>query len=402
MNLIQFKEGIEISMNFFTLAIKNLSRRRTRTLLTLIGVAIAIAVLYSLLSFNIGYERQLSGEISSFGVSLLAVPKGCPYEAASMIMHGGMIPKYLNESNLQTIRQTEGVAIATPILLQQFTDNGTPHVVYGIEQDQMARLKPWWKIQGRFFSDDETNVMIIGHSLAQNMGAGIGSSMPIGPKKEMFTVVGILEQTGGQDDEFHYLPILEAQRIFHKEGKINTIAVLVTDPQDVAAVSDEIEKIPDTQVVTMAQVSGTIMSLVGSARTLLYSLMAVAIVISAFGIMNTLLMSVHERTREFGMMKAIGASGMDIGIMVLIETVIVTTLGGILGIYAAFVGSGMIERFVRTSVPYAPSGSLISIDPVLIGACLLFSIGLGLVCGLYPAIRSSRLSPMEAIRSEFE
>jgi putative ABC transport system permease protein len=130
--------------------------------------------------------------------------------------------------------------------------------------------------------------------------------------------------------------------------------------------------------------------------------MAVAIVISAFGIMNTLLMSVHERTREFGMMKAIGASGLDIGIMVLIETIIVTTLGGILGIYSSFVGAGMIEKFVRTSVPYAPSGSLIAIDPILIGQCLIFSVVLGLLCGLYPAIRSSRLSPMEAIRSEFE
>lgn len=389
-------------MNFLTLAVKNLSRRRTRTILTLIGVAIAIAVLYSLLSFNIGYERQLSGEMSSFGVSLLAVPKGCPYEAASLVMHGGVIPKYLNESNLQTIKNTKGVAIATPILLQQFTDNGTSHVVYGIESQDMVKIKPWWKIQGRFFNDDEKKVMVIGSGLAEKMGASIGGEMPIGSKKELFTVVGILEQTGGQDDEFHYLPINEAQRIFKKEGLINTIAVLVTDPKDVAVISDEIEKIPDTQVVTMSQISGTIMNLVGSARTLLYSLMAVAIVISAFGIMNTLLMSVHERTREFGMMKAIGASGLDIGIMVLIETIIVTTLGGILGIYASFVGSGMIEKFVRTSIPYAPSGSLIVIDPILIGQCLIFSVLLGLLCGLYPAIRSSRLSPMEAIRSEFE
>lgn len=389
-------------MNFFTLATKNLSRRRTRTLLTLIGVAIAIAVLYSLLSFNIGYERQLSGEMSSFGISLLAVPKGCPYEAASMIMHGGVIPKYLNESNLQTIKQTNGVAIATPILLQQFSVNGTSHVVYGIESQEMQKIKPWWKVEGRFFNDDEKNVMVIGHGLAEKMGATIGDSMPIGPKKEMFSIVGILDQTGGQDDEFHYLPISEAQRVFKKEGEINTIAVLVTDPKNVASISDEIEKIPDTQVVTMSQISGTIMNLVGSARTLLYSLMAVAIVISAFGIMNTLLMSVHERTREFGMMKAIGASGGDIGIMVLIETIIVTSLGGMLGIYASFVGSGMIEKFVRTSVPYAPSGSLITIDPILIGQCLLFSVILGLICGLYPAIRSSRLSPMEAIRSEFE
>lgn len=373
-----------------------------RTLLTIVGVAIAIAVLYSLLSFNAGYERQLSGEMNSLGVSLLAVPKGCPYEAASLVMHGGVIPKYLNESNLQTIRKTTGVEIATPMLLQQFTNNGTSHVVYGIESAEMQKIKPWWKVQGRFFSDDEKNVMVIGAGLAELDGAKVGDSIPIGPIKEPFTIVGILERTGGQDDQSHFLPIDEAQRIFKKEGKINTIAVLVKDPKEVASVSDEIEKIPDTQVVTMSQISGTIMNLVGSARTLLFSLIAVAIVISAFGIMNTLLMSVHERTREFGMMKAIGASGVDIGIMVMIETIIVTTAGGILGIYGSFVGAGMIEKFVRSNIPYAPVGSLITVDPILIGECLLFSVVLGLICGLYPAFRSSRLSPMEAIRSEFE
>lgn len=389
-------------MNYWTLAIKNLSRRRMRTLLTIVGVAIAIAVLYSLLSFNAGYERQLSGEMSSLGVSLLAVPKGCPYEAASLVMHGGVIPKYLNESNLQTIQKIAGVEIATPMLLQQFTDNGTSHVVYGIESSEMEKIKPWWKVRGRFFTDNEKNVMVIGSGLAEKMGVRVGDSMPVGSKKEQFTIVGILEQTGGQDDESHFLPVTEAQRIFHKEGEINTIAVLVKDPKDVAAISDEIEKIPDTQVVTMSQISGTIMNLVGSARTLLFSLIAVAIVISAFGIMNTLLMSVHERVREFGMMKAIGASGRNIGIMVLIETVIVTTAGGVLGIYGSFVGSGLIEKFVRSNIPYAPAGSLISIDPILVGECLLFSVLLGMICGFYPAIRSSRLSPMEAIRSEFE
>ncbi|WP_319579698.1 ABC transporter permease [uncultured Methanospirillum sp.] len=373
-----------------------------RTLLTIIGVAIAIAVLYSLLSFNAGYERQLSGEMNSLGVSLLAVPKGCPYEAASLVMHGGVIPKYLNESNLQTIRSTTGVEIATPMLLQQFTNNGKSHVVYGIESAEMQKIKPWWKVQGRFFTDDEKNVMVIGSALAELDGAKVGDTIPIGQAKEHFSIVGILEQTGGQDDQSHFLPIDEAQRIFKKEGRINTIAVLVKDPKEVASVSDEIEKIPDTQVVTMSQISGTIMNLVGSARTLLFSLIAVAIVISAFGIMNTLLMSVHERSREFGMMKAIGASGTDIGIMIMIETILVTTAGGILGIFGSFVGAGMIEKFVRSNIPYAPAGSLIAIEPVLIGECLLFSVILGLICGLYPAIRSSRLSPMEAIRSEFE
>ena len=91
------KIGGEIyQMNFFTLAAKNLTRRRGRTLLTVLGVAIAISVLFSLLALNSGYEKELNKEVNSLGVHILAVPKGCPYEAASLIIHGGVIPKYLS------------------------------------------------------------------------------------------------------------------------------------------------------------------------------------------------------------------------------------------------------------------------------------------------------------------
>jgi putative ABC transport system permease protein len=118
--------------------------------------------------------------------------------------------------------------------------------------------------------------------------------------------------------------------------------------------------------------------------------------------MNTLLMSVNERTREIGMMKAIGASGWHIGILLITETLVITLIGGIAGIVLSLAGAGLIEGFVRGIIPYAPSGSFVSFDPLLAGTCLLFSVGLGLACGLIPAWKSARLSPMEAIRGEWE
>ncbi len=152
----------------------------------------------------------------------------------------------------------------------------------------------------------------------------------------------------------------------------------------------------------MAQVTGTIMNLVGTARSLLLSVIVVAVIISAAGITNTLLMSVNERTREIGMMKAIGASGYHIGVLLITETLIITLVGGIIGIIVSLAGAGLIESFVRGIIPYAPTGAFISLDPVLAGTCLLFSVGLGLACGLWPAWKSARLSPMEAIRGEWE
>ncbi|MCJ7445759.1 MAG: ABC transporter permease [Methanotrichaceae archaeon] len=392
-------------MNFLTLAAKNLLRRRGRTLLTVLGVAIAVSVLFSLMALNSGYEKELNKEVNSMGIHILAVPKGCPYEAASLIIHGGVIPKYLSDSDLKNVSLIPGIELATPMLMHQFmkkderSGKSTPHIIYGINIEEMRTLKPWWTVEGRFFRDNETNVMLVGRDLADKENLSVGQILAVGPNKENFTVVGILDRTGDQDDQFHFFPLAEAQRIFSKEGKITTIAVKVDDVSQISQVSAEMEKISDIQVVTMTQIMGTIMNLAGSARSLLLTVIAIALIISAFGIINTLLMSVNERTQEFGMMKAIGASGLDIGKMVLAETVIITAAGGLIGIFGSIVGSSLIESFVKNMLPYSPRGSLISLNPELIIFALVFSIMLGLVCGIYPAFKSSRLTPMEAIRS---
>ncbi len=395
-------------MNFFTLAAKNLTRRWGRTGLTVIGVAIAISVLFSLLALNSGYEKELNKEVNRMGVHILAVPKGCPYEAASLIIHGGVIPKYLSATDLNNVTGIPDVELATPMLMHQFmkkdekTGKSTPHIIYGIKIKEMLQLKPWWKVEGRFFEDNETRVMLVGRDLADKENLSVGQLLPVGPAKEDFTIVGILERIGDQDDQFHFFPLEEAQRVFSKEGKITTIAVKVREVSRIPEVSEEMEKVPDIQVVTMTQIMGTIMNLAGSAKSLLLTVIVIAIIISAFGIINTLLMSVNERVREFGMMKAIGASGSDIGKMVLMETVFITISGGIIGTVAALVGSSLIESFVKGMLPYSPSGSLISFSPELVGFSIAFSLFLGLVCGIYPAFLSARLSPMEAIRGGME
>lgn len=387
-------------MNLFIFALRNLQRRRIRTILTMAGIALAVAVLFSLLAFQAGYEQELMKDVDSLGIHMLAVPKGCPYEAASLIMHGGVIPKYLNESDLSQVKNTPGVSLATPILLHQFMVNGTPHILYGIVGSEMRSIRPYWKIEGRFFEDSEQKVMVVGKGLAEKEELKIGQMLPFGPKKEPFEIIGILDASGGQEDEFHFVPLDEAQRVFRKEGQLTTIAVLVDDIGSSGMVADRIEEIPDMQVVTMTQITGTILNIVGSARTLLLSMIVVTLVITAFGITNTLLMSVHERTKEFGMLKAIGARSHDIIRLVILETLVVTFLGGVAGVLLALLGGGIIESFIRENVPYAPSGSLIAADPVMAFLCIGLSVILGLVCSMYPAIRSARQSPMEAMRSE--
>jgi len=174
-------------MNFFSLAAKNLMRRRGRTLLTVLGVAIAITVLFSLLSLNSGYEKELNREVNSMGVHILAVPKGCPYEAAYLVIHGGVIPKYLTATDLKNVSSIDGIELATPMLMHQFIrrDNKTgkdvPHVAFGINIDDVIKLKPWWRVEGRYFADNETEVMLVGRALADKENLTVGSVLPAGP-----------------------------------------------------------------------------------------------------------------------------------------------------------------------------------------------------------------------------
>jgi len=377
-------------------------RRRVRTGLTVAGVAIAIAVLFSLLSFNAGYERQLSGELGSLGIHMLAVPKGCPYEAASLIIHGGVIPKYLSYSDLEQVARIDGIEVVSPMLLHQFFKDGKPHIVYGINIEEQKLLKPWWKIEGRYFKDDEPGVMIVGRSLADKEDLKVGQVLEFGPDKVPTAIVGILERTGNQDDEFHFLPLSAAQKIFGKEGQLTTVAIKARDVSRIPEISKKLEEIPDIQVVTMTQVMGTIMNLVGSAQALLFSVIIVALFISAVGIMNTLIMSVNERTREFGMMKAVGASGGDVSRLIIIETLIITLIGCGVGLIVALLGSKLVESFVRGVIPYSPAGELISIDPSLVFICIGFALAIGLLCSIYPAVKCARLTPMEAMRSDLE
>ena len=377
-------------------------RRHVRTSLTIAGVAIAIAVLFSLLAFNAGYEKQLSGELGSMGINMLAVPKGCPYEAASLIIHGGVIPKYLSYDDLEHVRNIDGVEIASPMLLQQFFKDDKPHIVYGINIDDQKLLKPWWKVEGRYFTKEEDGVMVVGRSLAEKENLKVGQVLEFTSAKVPTTIVGILERTGTQDDEFHFLPLASAQTIFDKERQITTIAVKVKDVSQISAIGKKMEQIPDIQVVTMTQIQGTIMNLVGSAQTLLFSVIIIALFISAVGIMNTLIMSVNERTREFGMMKAVGASGWDVSKLIVVETLMITLIGCAVGLIVSFAGSELVESFVRGVIPYAPSGNLIIIEPWLVFACIGFALVIGLLCSIYPAIKCARLTPMEAMRSDLE
>src|ERR1041385_743272 len=140
-----------MSLEIGRLAIKNLARRRLRNGVTAAGVAIAVAALYSMVSFQRGYQSGLKTELDRLGAHLLVVPKGCPYDAASIALHGASWPCYLKSEYLETVRQTSHVAVAAPVFMAAVyrPDTGAQVVYCGVEPD-IVQLKRTWKLEGRF------------------------------------------------------------------------------------------------------------------------------------------------------------------------------------------------------------------------------------------------------------
>lgn len=386
-------------MNFFSLAIKNLLRRKIRTTLTILSVAIAISILFSLVAFNRGYEKEMKKELQYLGYHILIVPKGCPYEAASLVLHGGKFPRYLKDEYVDEIKKVPGVKESARLFMNSETDSllKETKIYFGIDQDYL-KFKPRWKFsQGGFFTGDHSAV--IGQYVSETMKLKLGDkTRAFG---EDFTVSGILEQTGDQDDGFYFLPIKTLTRVSGKEGLLVAVPIRVEDLSKIEEVAERLRAAEtDMNVVSMKEVTGAIMGLVSSTRVLIYAVVLIAILISAVGVLNTILMSVFERTREIGMMKAVGSSRMDIFRLIWYETLIVCITGGLLGSFLAIACSKGIESFIKRLMPYAPGGQLVSADIVVIIVSVLFAVIMGILAGIYPAYRASNLMPIEAIRTE--
>lgn len=386
-------------MLFLRIAIKNLKRHRTRSLLALFGIATSVAVLFSILSFNKGFEKGLQKELQKTGIHFMVVPSGCPHEVASLVLHGSVIPKFLDISVMDRITGLEGIEFASPLLVAQLPNPKRERVdlVYGIEMARVSQLKPYWQIDGNVPKTE--NEIILGSEIADHLNIKQGGTLAYPNINTTFSVAGILRKTGSQDDAFIYIPVKTAQTIFKKPSGATAIGVKIKDPAMLSKITDELaEKVPGIQIVTMNQVMNSISTLAASAKMLSLSVAIIAIIVSAVGVMNAMLMAVFERTQEIGMMRAIGASRFDIFRIVLKEGVLMTSTGGVAGIVVSVAGNDLIEAFVRKVMPYVPSGNMVRFDAGIAGACLLFALFVGIISGIYPAWKASRIHPIEAMR----
>lgn len=393
-------------MGYFSIAFKNLFRRKGRTLLTIGGVAVAVSVFVSLMGFQAGYREALNNDIDKMGYQVLVTAKGCPYEAATLMLKGGAGLRYMEEEVYRDILEDPRVAQVTPQLIQVAYDVGMNDgrggyiFIMGIDES-IHELKPWMSFRaGGWFSGEDVMEVILGYEAAELEQRSPGDRFFLPGVEGDFKVVGVYERTGTHDDGTVFVPLKTLQSIFHLSNKLTGVGIKLKDVGLIPEFEEALYNVPGIQVISMAQVKGTITGLVASAQVLIMAVASITIVVAVMGVMNTILMSVFERTQEIGVMRAVGASRMGIFRILWNETIIICAMGGVIGNIVAILGGAGVEFLVRKTLPYAPKGELILVTPELMVLSIVGATLLGLVSGIYPAYRASKVSPKEAIRNE--
>lgn len=393
-------------MQLLKIAFKNLMRKRVRTILTIAGVGVAAAVFVSLLGFQKGYREALFRDVDKMGYQVLITAKGCPYEAATLMLKGGAGLRYMEEDIYNKVVADSRIDKITSQLIQVVYDpdknegRGGYTMILGVDRSMLS-LKPWMRFKsGNWFSSDNSREVIMGYEAAELEQRLSGDKFFIPGVEGEFTVAGVFERTGTHDDGTIFMPLSTVQSLFKLEKKLTGVGIKLKDVSMIPDFEESLYNVPAIQVISMAQVKGTIMGLVQSAQVMVTAVAVIAVIVAVFGVINTLLMSIMERTREFGMFKSVGASGMQIFTMVLYETILICSVAALTGNIFAWLSSKGVEGIIRTILPYTPSGDLVIITPEIISISLIGAILIGILSGIYPAIRASLLSPVEAIKRE--
>jgi len=384
-----------------SLAFRNLVRRPLRNGLAIAGLAVAVALLVCLSSFGNGYKRALSAEIDHMGLQLMLVPLGCPYDAAARVLKGKSLENSLPESALEQARRDPAVSVAAPLLMAALPrpEAGRADMWVGLDQTALE-LKPWWRAKAgtNWFSGPDS--VILGVDAAEAEMRAPGERLYSPETGQRFQVAGVLERSGTSDDSLFFVSLPTAQRMFKQPGRLTAIALRLLDPTQVRAAAQRLQNIPGAQVVTLTEMMGVFLNLLGAVRTLLLSLSVVAIAISILSVLNTLLAAVLERTNELCVMRALGASRFQLLRLITTEALLLTSAGSVAGIVLALLVGPGLEKAVTSLLPWAPVERLLLPAPGLFLQTAFIGAVAGLLGGLLPAWRATRLQPDEALKVE--
>lgn len=402
------------SKEIIILALKSIWRNKTRSSLTMLGIIIGVAAVILLVSIGQGLQDYITKQFEELGSNLVLVLPGQVASSEGGNVSFGQGPPNFSGSKL-TLKQNDEInrmgppveAAAASIELPasiQYLGKSKYTTVAGITSNY-AQIRNLTVSQGRLLTKADVeigrNVAIIGKGISDDLfGASdaVGKEITVGSQR--FKVIGVLKDLGAASigidiNNFVAIPITSAQRLFGNKN-IQAIAVKATSKEEIPQVIRMVKtylgqqlKEDEFSVVDQSSLIQTINQILGVLTAALGGIAAISLVVGGVGIMNIMLVSVTERTREIGLRKAVGAKQNDILIQFLIEAVVLSGVGGALGILIGSAGALIANQYISTSV-------------TIWSVALAFGVSaaVGIVFGVTPAIRAARLDPIEALRYE--
>ena len=398
----------------FLMAWASLIANKMRSILTMLGIIIGVAAVIALVSIGNGVKQDIQNSISSLGSNLLMVMPGAPRTPGVRPSQGSM--KSLKVSDYQAISKLDGVKAASPYTANSYVSiyqskNWTT-TVSGVSSN-FQDVNNWTMSEGRFISsknvENRERVAVVGQTVVKNLFAGddpVGKEIRV--KNIPFRVIGVLNSKGngtmGNDqDDVIFIPYTTAMERVEGVDYLRMVYVVASDDDGIDRLQSDIENLlrvrhgikdtnlDDFNIQNMKSIMETMEQTTGTLTLFLGAVAAISLVVGGIGIMNIMLVSVTERTREIGIRKALGATYFVIVTQFLIEAVVISLMGGLIGIALGIGASKLIGLASGMS-------TVISVPTIILS--FAFSMAIGLVFGIYPARKAAKLNPIDALHYE--
>lgn len=395
-------------MKLYQVVTKDLIRRKRSLLYAALGVLIGVMTVVSVLTITRTGEASIYAQLEKYGPNLTIIPAVNSLDMSMGNLRLGTLTvgeNYIPEELIPRIRETadskikealgieeEGnIAVVAPKLYLNALIKDVSVTVVGIQPEEEWKIKTWWNIhEGQYLSTADQGMM--GAIAAERLALTVGGRIKLNEKD--VTVTGILEETGSSDDYQLFVPLATLQKAYGKEGLVSVVDIrALCNACPVEVIADSINgAIPGVRAIAVKQVAEAEMGVVERTTRFMFVLAGIALVVGLFGVLNTMMASVHARIKDIGIMRAVGASRRQILSIFLYEAVIVGVIGGILGYVVGTLIALAIAPLILNGaqVTYVPWYSLLAIT---------IAVAIAVTATVYPAFRATRIRVADAFRS---
>ncbi len=395
-------------MKLYQMVAKDILRRKRRVLYAALGVVIGTMTVVGILTITLAGETRIYSQLEKYGPNLMIIPAISNLDVQLGDLSLGTLTvgeNYIPEETLPQIRQIadgeirealgiedEGnIATLAPKLYMNTEVGGVSVMVVGVDPQEERKIKTWWRIQeGEYL--ERTDQALVGATTAELLELNIGDKIALNGVD--VTITGILEETGSNEDYQVFVPLETLQKAFNKEGLVSSIDIrALCNACPVEIIADSInQSIPGVRAVAVKQVAAAEMGMMERMNKFMLALAGITLAVGCFGVVNTMMTSVHERIRDIGIMRAVGASRNQIIKVFIYEAIIIGIVGGIFGYMAgtllAYAVGPLI--FEGTAITYVPQYFALSL-----GLAVLIAV----VATVYPAFRATKIKVADSFRS---